>query len=296
MAKKKKKNTGGEYEITVRDIYENIQRLRGLRNICVLHDQDIPGKTIDESGEPLKHQIDVYWEFVLEGQQHCCIIQAKDWSNSVSLGAVLTLKAVRDDMVKPCKAIMVTKKGYQKSALAYAKAHGIEIVVLRPPKKEEVENRIEHIQINFTAFMPSFSEFSIEIDREWLNALGVPIPDPFTMCAGPSDQIILINDNGDQWTYHKQLHRMLPPIDQLTAEMQLQEQFTDNVYILTGDQDIPRVKLASLGAKVTMHKDEQIIQIDFPISLILRSVTGDDQYFVDTVHNVRRLPPDLDAR
>ncbi len=293
MTTKKKKNTGTEYEITIRDIYENIQRLHGLRNISVLHDQNIPGKSLDENGAPIKHQIDVYWEFELDGQTHCCIIQAKDWTRTVSLGAVLTLKAVRDEMMKPCKAIMITKKGYQKSALAFAKSNAIDIVVLRPPKDEEIANRVQHIRINIVASIPSFSDCSMEIDKEWLNSLGVSIPDPFTLCAGRSDQIMLTNDKGEQWTYHQQLHRMLPPIAEQATVMELREQFGESVYVLTGDSTIPRVRLLSLGAKATITKKEHQRRIDFQIALILRSITGNDQYFIDTAHNVRRLPVDL---
>jgi len=55
------KNTGTDYEKLIRDIYDQILHLDGVKNVEVQHNVNLPGK----SGAV--HQIDVYWKFQRAG-------------------------------------------------------------------------------------------------------------------------------------------------------------------------------------------------------------------------------------
>lgn len=70
------KNTGKDYEKLAQNIFQQIINQDTFKNIEVQQDVTLQGKTG-------KHQIDVYWEFSLQGICYRTIIQAKDWKSKV---------------------------------------------------------------------------------------------------------------------------------------------------------------------------------------------------------------------
>ena len=122
------KSIARQYELLTKEIYQQILNQELAQTVSVDHDVSVEGLTT-------KHQIDVYWEFKLAGVLHRVLVQAKNWNRRVSKGAVLTFKAVLDD-VPGTVGIMVTAKGYQRGALEVATGYGIAICLLKEVEKK----------------------------------------------------------------------------------------------------------------------------------------------------------------
>lgn len=163
------KNTGKEYEKLTQYIFSQIINQNQAENIDVQHDVILSGKTTS-------HQIDVYWKFDLGGIEYCTVIQAKEWKNKVKQSDMLAFKAILDDLPSGTKGIYVSLSGYQSGAIDVAKAHGITIYELRPPKAEDWDGYIKTINLDISCATPIYRDLVILIDKEWADAKGVLLP------------------------------------------------------------------------------------------------------------------------
>jgi hypothetical protein len=112
-----------EYELLVREIYQQMLEQDKVQNIVVEHD-------VLKQGIATVHQIDVYWEFLSGGIVHRVAVQVKQWERPVDKGAMLTFKGVLDDLPGTV-GVMVTANGYQQGALEVARKYGITICELK---------------------------------------------------------------------------------------------------------------------------------------------------------------------
>lgn len=163
------KNTGRVYEKLTQYIFSQIINQNQAENIDVQHDVVLSGKTTS-------HQIDVYWKFDLGGIEYCTVIQAKEWKNKVKQSDMLAFKAILDDLPSGTKGIYVTLSGYQSGAIDVAKAHGIKIYELRPPKAEDWDGYIKTINLDISCATPIYRDLVILIDKEWAEEKGVLPP------------------------------------------------------------------------------------------------------------------------
>jgi hypothetical protein len=108
-----------DYELLVREIYQQLLAQDEVPNIVVEHDAL-------KQGIATKHQIDVYWEFRLGGLIHRVAVQAKQWARPVDKGELLKFKGVLADLPGTL-GVMVTAQGYQVGALDVAATYGIKI-------------------------------------------------------------------------------------------------------------------------------------------------------------------------
>lgn len=154
------KNTGIEYEKLTQKVFEQIVNQNTVKTINVQHDIVLPGKTTN-------HQIDVYWEFDLNGIKYRTIIQAKDWNSKVPQVEMLAFKAILDDLPTGTKGIYVTKNGYQSGAVDVAKAQGISIYTLRKPTETDWDGKIKTIELDFVIKTMVYENLNIVFDKEW---------------------------------------------------------------------------------------------------------------------------------
>lgn len=115
-----KKNTGKEYEELIKYVYEELSHYSG-KDIKIQKDIKILGK----SG--CKHQIDVYYEFEINGITHKVVIECKDHKNRVEKQLIEAFKGTLDD-IGGCIGIFASRNGFQKGALDFAKYYNIELV------------------------------------------------------------------------------------------------------------------------------------------------------------------------
>lgn len=156
------KNTGKEYEKLTQYIFNQIVNQQQVNTIDVQHDVILQGKSTS-------HQIDVYWKFEIGGEEYSTIVQAKDWKTKVPQKEMLAFNDIIRDLPYGTRGIFVSQAGYQKGAIDVAKANGITIYELRPPKSSDWDGYIKTIDIQLEIKRPVYENIEISIDEEWLN-------------------------------------------------------------------------------------------------------------------------------
>lgn len=131
------KNTGIEYELLVKEIFEQILKynLPNLKTLKIEHDVDIKGNLGT-------HQIDVYWEFEFNGIKYKTIVQAKDWNSNVPQEKILAFNQILQDIPGQPRGIFITKTGYQKGAKEIAEKLNIVLYELRKPTDKDWEGKM----------------------------------------------------------------------------------------------------------------------------------------------------------
>ena len=114
------KNKGDRLESLIQYVYQELSKFAN-KEIEVKNKYDVVGK----SG--VTHNIDVYYQFELNGIIHRVIFECKNWNSKVSKEKVLVLKAIMDDIPKSV-GVMVAPNGYQSGAKKFAEHHGIELI------------------------------------------------------------------------------------------------------------------------------------------------------------------------
>lgn len=196
-----------EYELLVREIYQQILDQDKVGNVVVEHD-------VLKQGIATKHQIDVYWEFTRGGISHRVAVQVKQWKRPISKGAMLTFKGVLDDLPGTV-GVMVTAQGYQQGALEVATKYGITICELKEdvplPKgvtpgstlKISIKGRLATVegkpfgfavQIDYTT--PEFSDLKFQGDEDWFRGMGIPVSATSNMQFN-SSEVGFYNSDGE---------------------------------------------------------------------------------------------------
>lgn len=156
-------NQNTEYERFTQETYRQLSQATKVNTIDVKHNVKLEGK----SGQ--KHQIDVYWEYIKNGETFRVAIECKNYSRRILLEKVCAFKGVLDDL-EGLSGIMVSKVGFQKGAKKYAQVYGIALKELRTPRYGEtiigeIENHI-HCEIRYTLF---------HVDEEWAEKNGIDL-------------------------------------------------------------------------------------------------------------------------
>jgi hypothetical protein len=113
-----------EYEQITQAIFQALVDQDQAQNISVEHNKPLRGKY-------LSHQCDVYWKFKSAGMEYSTIVECKNWNKRLKQENLLAFRAKLEDLNNP-KGVIVTRSGYQKGAVKYAKAHGILLYELFP--------------------------------------------------------------------------------------------------------------------------------------------------------------------
>jgi len=213
------KNTGKEYEELAQQVFDEIvnENRTGLETIQVQRDVTLQGKDA-------KHQIDVYWEFVVGNLTYKTIIQAKDQKSAVTQPQMLTFKAVIEDL-PGTTGVFVTRTGYQAGAKQIADKNGIVTFILREPKPDDWEGYIRVINIDMQLRYPVVKDIQFIVDGNWANANGIT---EINSHFYPLGQMDLVTSNGEQ-SFEKLISRIC---EEIGLEERLYEQtYNEDTYI-----------------------------------------------------------------
>lgn len=153
-------NENLEYEFLVQDIFQTLANENDSNTINVKHNVKMAGR----SGQ--KHQIDVYYEFSFMGQIHKVVIECKNYSNPVSIGKLSNFHGVLSD-IGDVKGIFVSKNGFQKGAIDFARFYNITLKELRYPKASDWTGRIREIIINLQFCDKKITSREFVFDKDW---------------------------------------------------------------------------------------------------------------------------------
>lgn len=271
-----RKNTGTPFEKELQDIYQKIIALDGhdIENVRVERRAKIDSKSVQKRGKPLKHEIDLYWEFRASGITHKVCLQAKD--DEVTLAMVLTFKGVLDDIAGQPRGIMVTSKHFQEGAFETARMHGIELYQLRPPGENDGITTI-HITLLPVAVETRSLKFEYgqlpEFDENMQLQVGQFFDEHGTPCMTVPDLHKTCTPKGEDWQGLRSVEHF----------------FEEPTYIHTGDHRFPRiqVKKATFEFELVKLPERQIV---LSVDQVLESLTGAQSYFRDNKGSVRPKP------
>lgn len=156
-------SAGIEYEKLAKEVYDEILQADGFNTIEVKHNINIEGK----SGQ--KHQIDVFWEFIVAGVTHRVAVECKNYTSPVSVGKIRDFSAALDD-IGNIQGIFITKTGYQSGAKKFANHKGIELKHLREPTDADLSKFGQPPSLNIRGNIYYLSNISPEIkfDFPWI--------------------------------------------------------------------------------------------------------------------------------
>lgn len=275
-------NQNTEYERFTQEIYQQLVNLDVVRTTKVQHDVKLEGR----SGQ--KHQIDVYWEYVIAGNKHRVAIECKNYNTLVPIGKVRDFKGVLDDL-NGVNGIMVTKVGYQEGAKKYAQEYGISLKELRTPRYGEtiigeMENHI-HYEVRYTLFQvdEAWAEkngFDIERYRKRLSLLFTSRTElwdsmPFIYIDRKDD--ILRDDKGREVASLKELEKQIPdhPTDDFPFIFKFENAYLDSRYLGS-------VKVCAVKYDYNIHDQQQTIALDAGdlVKAILKDAQSNETDFV----------------
>lgn len=275
-------NQNTEYERFTQEIYQQLVNLDVVRTTKVQHDVKLEGR----SGQ--KHQIDVYWEYVIAGNKHRVAIECKNYNTLVPIGKVRDFKGVLDDF-NGVNGIMVTKVGYQEGAKKYAQEYGISLKGLRTPRYGEtiigeIENHI-HYEVRYTLFQvdEAWAEkngFDIERYRKRLSLLFTSRTElwdsmPFIYIDRKDD--ILRDDKGREVASLKELEKQIPdhPTDDFPFIFKFENAYLDSRYLGS-------VKVCAVKYDYNIHDQQQTIALDAGdlVKAILKDAQSNETDFV----------------
>ena len=275
-------NQNTEYERFTQEIYQQLVNLDVVRTTKVQHDVKLEGR----SGQ--KHQIDVYWEYVIAGNKHRVAIECKNYNTLVPIGKVRDFKGVLDDL-NGVNGIMVTKVGYQEGAKKYAQEYGISLKELRTPRYGEtiigeIENHI-HCEVRYTLFQvdEAWTEkngFDIERYRKRPSLLFTSRTElwdsmPFIYIDRKDD--ILRDDKGREVASLKELEKQIPdhPTDDFPFIFKFENAYLDSRYLGS-------VKVCAVKYDYNIHNQQQTIALDAGdlVKAILKDAQSNETDFV----------------
>lgn len=271
-----KKNTGIAYEKLTQQIFDQIVNQNAVQNIDVQHNVTLNGKTTD-------HQIDVFWNFSLNGITYQTIIQAKDWGSKVKQEHLLAFKGVLDDLPSGTLGIFVSKSGFQSGAKEYAKAHGIRLYELRKPTDEDWEGRLKRIDIDFHWQLPYCKNLRVVADKKWCDEHSINALDNRYKAIAQSSTV-MVNSEGVQigsindW--------IVECFKTATAEEKTYSKLFDDAYIVVGDGT--KIKISSISADIGFYEEEETMVVDAEniVATILKDLSSGTIFKFDKHNNL----------
>lgn len=124
-------NPNTEFERFTQRVFQILKNNGILKPTFVKHDVKLAGKSGCE------HQIDVYFEYELSGNNYRVAIECKNYSAFVPIGKVRDFYGVIQD-IGNIQGIIVSAKGFQEGAKKFADYYGISLKTLRHPEINEI--------------------------------------------------------------------------------------------------------------------------------------------------------------
>lgn len=277
----KKKNTGKGYESLTETVFKQILEQDSVKTLKIK-------KNVTLQGRSTKHEIDVYWEFEIGGQKYIHLVQAKDWGQNVKQEQIMTFNSVINDIPGRPRGIFVTKTGYQKGAIAFAKANDINLYELREPTEKDWKGRVKTIILNIFVFPQHYKLKGLNVDQVWLNSelKNAGIADgeslPFDLSAKADEFIFFDDSNNEMISFFDIYLKLMSEIEEAGVFKEIPAtdktySFTQNAYLKTGLDKVPRIKVKDVTLTLSITKESETLEIkgEGLVSFILKETFKD---------------------
>lgn len=271
------RSDGKDFETLTAEVFRRLSEPGGLVT-DLSHDVTLPGKTAS-------HQVDVTFTFKVAGVEYRTIIQCKDWVSRVKQEQLFSFKTVLDDIPGQPRGVFVSKSGFQRGAIDFAKAHGIRLYELRPPRDEDWEGLMRSVHVQMNLRVPTYV-VSFGLDLEWirgeLRAMGVQEGHQFTINVPGGPEMNLRQSDGSSFDLRGFLSSRSPRGD--CARTQLEANFDEAVFLQEPNTGLPisRVKLAKVSWAFEAHtiQSEMQIRLDHLVAYCFKDVLTSESRFL----------------
>lgn len=265
-------NKNTEYELFTQEIYQGLLNEEKI-TVSVEHNVNIQGKST-------KHQIDVYWEYSVAGIKHKVAIECKNYTNRISIGQVRDFNSVLND-IGGTNGILVTKIGFQKGAQTFARANGINLMVLRDPIDEDWNGRIKSISTTIEAVSTEICELKIDLDLEWIknNFPKESLANFQFRVTGFNNEIWILSPDGKKFKNLLQIEDTLPIPKNQTKNIKHFESLA-NHFIET--EKYGQLKIKGINFLYNVHSSKSKIEIDAAkmVKAIVKNVLTNEIKFI----------------
>jgi len=275
------------YEFLVRDIFESLGKLDGIQNLKVERKVYLDGLSTNADDTKVKHEIDVCVRYEQFGMKNLIVIQAKHWKTPVDLPTLMTFRGVLTDLPGNPRGVLVTKSGFDKGNLfGVAKTYNIGLYVLD--------------EIAQGAFAPSI-ELTGEMKVDGVHVKDFFFDNPYDADLAKqlleadtgSKDIRLYNNDGKDIgsldgaitnlaTRAREQHAKDGQVVSLRFEIEGRP-----VFIHTSNPELPRMRIAIIQGTY-FSKVLASGKTETKLTHALRLLTNDQNYYVDSDHNVHR--------
>jgi hypothetical protein len=266
-------NVNSQYEILTKKIFETLLKADGV-TIDVQHNVEIQGKAN-------KHQIDVYWEYQVAGIKHKVAIECKNYNSKVSIGRVRDFHSVLSD-IGNTSGVMVSRKGFQKGAVEFARFYDINLKELRPPENRDWHGRPKTINVAMNLLFPNIVERTINVDEEWFKAnVRVSEGEDFQVgISGQSDQLWVIDRDGNRIKNFEQLDSELPPVWDRFKGLRHSYNFEDG-YVETHKHGPIRIRSVDYVYDIIVNKERDIVidASEYARAILKDAISGEIRFF-----------------
>ena len=247
------KNTGVEYEVLVKEIFEQILKynLANLKTLKIEHDVYIKGNLGT-------HQIDVYWEFEFNGIKYKTVVQAKDWNSNVPQEKILAFNQILQDIPGQPRGIFITKTGYQKGAKEIAEKLNIVLYELRKPTDKDWEGKMRDLKIILHGICPHLISCTPIFDKEYLEEYYPDLKNRYVVC-NPMESNIVDFKGQKQCSFMDLLNKLMNVNVGFNEETEVEKMFDKPLYLLTEKND--KFKVKGLIIKYIVRKIDNEINI-----------------------------------
>lgn len=209
-------SNGKDYEIFVLKLQQaliNSDKVFSQKNII------IERNVILKDRFDIDREFDLYWEYEFAGVIYKTIIECKDYASRVSVDKIDALIGKLEDF-PDIKPIFATKTGYQSGAEAKAKAHKIDLLVVREQNgkdwlDDEGNELIKEISIEINVIsQPRATSIKPYISKEWL------LENPSVNVGAISEINTLDNNISIEYNNTNEIVNLNDALNEMTAKIE----------------------------------------------------------------------------
>ncbi|EHH1174012.1 TPA: restriction endonuclease [Vibrio parahaemolyticus] len=268
------KNSGKQFELLVKAIYEEILSQDSVESIEVKHDVSLVGKSGQE------HQIDVYWSFKIGGETMQVAIECKDYKSAVSVGRIRDFWAALDD-IGNIKGIFVTTKGYQSGAVTFANHHKIALKTVQEPTEADLnpEGTIQQIVMNGNLLGIHNVRMMPKFDLAWvLENTEFKEGDPFHL-YGRNDQVKIMDSNFEVLGTVLDYENKLPRTPENASDLTHRFEFSDGYLFAPESCSKPlKVEHIDFTYDTFTHQIQNTINLKLTAKAVLKDITTGEAF------------------
>lgn len=264
-----------EYELFVKEIYEALHKADNVENISIQHNIELVGLT------GCKHQIDIYWHFILAGVEYQVAIECKNYSGKVPIGKIRDFYSVLDD-IGNINGIFVSRNGFQQGAVNYAKQKRIKLLEIRPPSAIDWEGRTRHLTTELHMYCKNIKRCIIEEDSD--GGTNNSLISSYFNSSIMSDQVFIDDlDSGIKISLCE-LHNKLP-CSEVGIDFKYIYEY-QNAYIYHSSS--PKFKVKRIIIEYDVNCPTETIELngDKTAKAIIKDITNGSEQLIDIFGNI----------